>query len=134
MYGDSCLNFHISNRMGATCHYQCQCQLFQTCSIHVTLKWRGQSLAFALEVNIPFLSHSAQHTFGPRYCTYIHTYRYSMRFSFCPCENDAIKMIRLRYWPATTSRPTIAFSFQLLDWLEALLLECQVAVQDMTQA
>ena len=24
--------------------------------------------------------------------------------------------------------------FQFLDWLEALLLECQVAVQDMTQA
>ena len=34
----------------------------------------------------------------------------------------------------TPKRPTVAFSFQLLDYLEALLLECQVAVSDFTAA
>ena len=42
--------------------------------------------------------------------------------------------MRLRYWPATPSRPSIAFSFALMDWIEALLLECQVAVRDFTLA
>ena len=42
--------------------------------------------------------------------------------------------MRLRYWPATPSCPTIAFSFALMDWMETLLLECQVAVQDFTLA
>ena len=34
--------------------------------------------------------------------------------------------------PATPIRPSIAFSFSLLDWLEALLLKCQVALHDAT--
>ena len=55
-------------------------------------------------------------------------------FPFCACESDCIKLIRLHYWPATSSKPLVAFTFHFLDWLEALLLECQVAVQDMTQA
>ena len=55
-------------------------------------------------------------------------------FPFCTCESDCIKLIRLHYWPATSSKPLDAFRFHFLDWLEALLLECQVAVQDMTQA
>lgn len=42
--------------------------------------------------------------------------------------------MRLRYWPGTPSRPLIAFSFDLMDWMEVLLLECQVAVQDFTTA
>ena len=62
--------------------------------------------------------------------------RYSSQdqFPFCTCESDCVKLIRLHYWPATSSKPLIAFTFHFLDWLEALLLECQVAVQDMTQA
>lgn len=58
----------------------------------------------------------------------------SINFQFCSCEGDCIKLIRLHYWPATSTKPQIAFDFHFLDWLEALLLECQVAVQDMTQA
>ena len=45
-----------------------------------------------------------------------------------------VTLIRLNYWPATPSRPSIAFSFSLLDWLQALLLECQVPVQDFSNA
>ena len=43
-------------------------------------------------------------------------------------------MIRLGYFAATPDRPQLAFQFQLLDLLEALLLECQVAVKDVTSA
>ena len=45
-----------------------------------------------------------------------------------------VTLVRLNYWPATPSRPSIAFSFSLLDWLQALLLECQVPVQDFSNA
>ena len=53
---------------------------------------------------------------------------------FCTCESECIKPIRLHYWSATSSKPLVAFTLQFLHWLKALLLERQVAVQDMTQA
>ena len=57
-----------------------------------------------------------------------------IEFPFCPCEGNAITLIKCRYWPGTPLNPKIAFSFDILDMLQALLLECQVAVQDFTQA
>ena len=50
--------------------------------------------------------------------------------TFCECEPDALTLMRLHYWPGTPKRPVLAFSFALMDWLELLLLECQVAVKD----
>ena len=40
-------------------------------------------------------------------------------------------MVCARLWPATAQRPHLAFTFELLDWAEALLLECQVALKDL---
>ena len=57
-----------------------------------------------------------------------------IEFSFCPCEGIVVTLIKFRYWPGSPVNPLIAFSFDLLDMLEALLLECQVAIQDFTQA
>jgi len=48
---------------------------------------------------------------------------------FCKCKNDADVLTKLGYWPATSSRPNLAFSFSFLDWMEALLLEAQVPSQ-----
>ena len=42
--------------------------------------------------------------------------------------------MELGYWPTSPSRPVLAFSFLFLDWLEALLLECQLAVNDYCDA
>ena len=53
-----------------------------------------------------------------------------LQFDFCSCEEDALQLMKFGYWPATPSRPTTAFSFSLMDWLEALMLECQVSVHD----
>ena len=39
-------------------------------------------------------------------------------------------MVRARMWPASPQFPRLAFSFELMDWVEALLLECQVAVKE----
>lgn len=57
-----------------------------------------------------------------------------IQFPCCPCEGIVVTLIKFQYWPGSPVNPTIAFSFELLDMLEALLLECQVAVQDFTQA
>ena len=43
-------------------------------------------------------------------------------------------MVRARLWPATPKYPRLAFSFELLDLAEALLLECQVALKDLCKA
>ena len=43
-------------------------------------------------------------------------------------------MVRARIWPSTPQRPNLAFTFDLLDWAESLLLECQVALKDFCKA
>ena len=53
---------------------------------------------------------------------------------FCKCKSDAVTLIELGYWPATPSRPNLAFSFLFLDWMEALMLESQIVVQDYCNA
>lgn len=52
----------------------------------------------------------------------------------CQCEPLVVTMVRARLWPAAPQRPQIAFTFDLLDWAEALLLECQVALKDLCKA
>lgn len=39
---------------------------------------------------------------------------------FCSCVPDAVKLVQLHYWPGTPQQPSTAFSFELLDWIEAL--------------
>ena len=53
---------------------------------------------------------------------------------FCGCKSEVETLTELRLWPATPTKPTLAFTFQLLDMLEALLLECQVSVKDFVEA
>ena len=57
-----------------------------------------------------------------------------MNVEFCKCKLDAHRLMELGYWPATPSRPVVAFSMSLMDWMEATLLECQIAVQDFMRA
>lgn len=55
---------------------------------------------------------------------------HKLLFMSCGCEPLAVTMARAELWPATPSNPRYAFSFSLLDWMEALLLEAQVSVKD----
>ena len=57
-----------------------------------------------------------------------------IKFQFCDCYSEVDTLIKLGYFAATPQCPQLAFQFQLLDLLEALLLECQVAVKDFTAA
>ena len=57
-----------------------------------------------------------------------------MHLECCKCEPVALTMARARIWPSSPTNPHFAFTFELLDWAEALLLECQVAVQDLCSA
>ncbi len=57
-----------------------------------------------------------------------------LKLRCCKCEPVVFTMARGRIWPATPSNPHVAFTFELLDWAEALLLECQVAVKDLCAA
>lgn len=56
-----------------------------------------------------------------------------MHFTYCLCEALVKTMCRAKLWPATPTNPQYAFSFAL-DWVEALLLECQVSVKDFCNA
>ena len=59
---------------------------------------------------------------------------YSLNVQFCKCQGDALRLIELGYWPATPTRPLLAFTKVFMDWMETLLLECQVPVQDFCYA
>jgi len=58
----------------------------------------------------------------------------TLNFPFCSCFSDTIELIKLGYWPGTPVTPHVAFTFEFMELLESLLLECHVAVQDFTQA
>lgn len=63
---------------------------------------------------------------------YVHFHRIlSLCIKFCSCESEAETA---HLFPATPKQPQLAFSFELLDWLEALMLECQVSAKDFVSA
>ena len=57
-----------------------------------------------------------------------------LKLRCCKCEPIAMTMVRARLWPGSPTNPRLSFTFELLDWAEALLLECQVAVKDLCAA
>ena len=59
---------------------------------------------------------------------------HNVSFAFCQCEPLTVTMVRARLWPSSPQRPNVAFTFDFLDWAEALLLECQVALKDLCKA
>lgn len=59
---------------------------------------------------------------------------HNILFVCCACEPLVLTMVRARLWPSSPQRPNVAFTFDLLDWVECLLLECQVALKDFCKA
>ncbi|XP_053401436.1 uncharacterized protein LOC123527517 [Mercenaria mercenaria] len=53
---------------------------------------------------------------------------------FCKCEREAVTLVRYRLWPASTKFPRVAIHFDLLCWLNALLLESHVSVKSFCEA
>ena len=45
-----------------------------------------------------------------------------------------LTMVCARIWPGSPLNPHLAFTFDLMEWADALLLECQVAVSDFCAA
>ncbi|KAL3859476.1 hypothetical protein ACJMK2_009696 [Sinanodonta woodiana] len=48
---------------------------------------------------------------------------------FCSCELPAETMLRSYLWPSSPKKPVLAFHIGLLEWLTALMLECQVSAK-----
>ena len=55
-------------------------------------------------------------------------------FEICPCTSEAQSLLQAGFFPAIPTWPRLAFAIELLDLLEALQLECQVAVHDFVSA
>lgn len=53
---------------------------------------------------------------------------------YCACEPMVVTLVRARLWPSSPCQPKLAFTFELFDWAEALLLECHVALKDLCKA
>ena len=69
------------------------------------------------------------------YCLLLHLgFEHYVLFTYCECEPLVVTMVRAHLWSSSPQRPNIAFTFDLLDWTEALLLECQVALKDLCKA
>ena len=59
---------------------------------------------------------------------------HNIKFAHCDCEPLIVTIVHAQLWPATPQYPRLTFCFELFDWAEALLLECQVALKDLCQA
>ena len=57
-----------------------------------------------------------------------------LTITFCTCESEAETLLQACLFPATPKHPQMVFTFALLDWLEALMFECQVSAQDFSAA
>ena len=59
---------------------------------------------------------------------------HQLQFISCACEPLPLTLVRARLWPGSAQFLRYAFTFGLLDWAEALLLECHVAMKDFCTA
>ena len=60
--------------------------------------------------------------------------QHNTKLKCCQCESIVLTMARARIWPSTPVNPQMAFTFKILDWAKALLLECQVVLKDICTA
>ena len=51
---------------------------------------------------------------------------------FCGCKSPAEQLLELNLWPATPSKPTIAFTIELMTFVHMLTLECQASLYDIS--
>lgn len=54
--------------------------------------------------------------------------------TFCKCEPEAVTLVRYNMWPATPKNPTLAIHRDLMEWLQALLLEGCIGVDAFCRA
>ena len=59
---------------------------------------------------------------------------HNIKFTICACEPIVLTMMRAHLWPSSPQRPHFGFSFEILDWAEALLLEAQISLNDFCKA
>ena len=59
---------------------------------------------------------------------------HNVMFTTCACEPLVFTIARAHLWPSSPQRPQYGFSFELLDWAEALLLEAQESLNDFCKA
>lgn len=57
-----------------------------------------------------------------------------MRVTFCGCETEAETLVQLGFFLATPKQPQLVFILPLMEWMEALMLECQVSAQEFAAA
>jgi hypothetical protein len=48
---------------------------------------------------------------------------------FCRCKSEACTLVELGLWPATPTKPVMAFTFGLMELVEKMFLVAKVSVQ-----
>ncbi len=57
-----------------------------------------------------------------------------MLIQFCGCESQVATLTRHRLWPSAPKVPLFAYSYDFLDLVKSLRLECQTSVYSIVQA
>lgn len=63
------------------------------------------------------------------YIWYVVGHQHKKMVLFCPCEDDAVTLVKLQLWPGSAKRPQVAFHSKLMMLAEMLLLECHVSLK-----
>lgn len=61
-------------------------------------------------------------------------FQHNVCVTFCKCESEAASLVRNHMWPATPKSPSLAFHFDLLLWIESLLLEGSIGADAFCRA
>ena len=69
-------------------------------------------------------------------CIHMHasSSQHHVKLQVCEGGPTALTFKHHCLWPTAPTRPGLAFHYELLDWMEALLLESQVAAKDFSTA
>ena len=69
-------------------------------------------------------------------CKYVDIYiscigqHHGITVVFCGCKSPAERLLELNLWPATPSKPTLAFTIELMRFAQMLILECYASLYD----
>ena len=49
---------------------------------------------------------------------------------FCGCKSPAERLLELNLWPATSTKPTLAFTIELMSFAQMIILNCYASLYD----
>ncbi|XP_028416121.1 uncharacterized protein LOC114539705 [Dendronephthya gigantea] len=102
---------------------------------HTPEKWQ-ENMFVSVKIKTPKLINPHHHCefpdleyFKPVLITDEKGFQHEYQVRFCRCKSEACTLVELGLWPATPTKPVMAFTFGLMELVEKMFLVAKVSVQ-----